>query len=122
MSVSIDDDCEACDVWEQRRHKSNGKRRCDACRADIPAGHVYVKHTIWCEAVGREMIRRCLACDTIYQHLVERLAGEYYEAADPRLDCGHEYEERWNEAPPDELARIAFMTPDEVQSEFAERK
>lgn len=121
MSVEIDDEADHCDVWHQRRHRSKGVRWCDACRSDIPAGHEYVKHTIWGEDCGLEMIRRCLACDTIYQHLVERLLGEYQEQADPRLACGHEYEERWNEPPPAHLVRVAFMTPEEAQREFARK-
>ena len=33
------------------------------------------------------------------------------------LNCGHEFKERWGREPPPELARLAFMTPAELQAE-----
>jgi hypothetical protein len=33
------------------------------------------------------------------------------EYCDPELNCGHEYEERWKESPPPEIAALAFWLP-----------
>jgi hypothetical protein len=39
------------------------------------------------------------------------------EWPDLALNCGHEFTKRWGREPPPELARLAFMTPAELQAE-----
>jgi hypothetical protein len=39
------------------------------------------------------------------------------EWPDVALNCGHEFTKRWGREPPPELARLAFMTPAELQAE-----
>ncbi len=39
------------------------------------------------------------------------------EWPDLALNCGHEFKQRWGREPPPELARLAFMTPAELQAE-----
>lgn len=43
------------------------------------------------------------------------------EWPDVALNCGHEFKERWGVEPPPELARLAFLTPAEIQAEALEK-
>lgn len=43
------------------------------------------------------------------------------EWPDVALNCGHEFKKRWGREPPPELARLAFMTPAELQAEALAR-
>jgi hypothetical protein len=67
--------------------------------------------------------KRCLRCQTIHEHLRERCRtanqklrgyGELWPAE--RLDCGEAYEDEWDGPPPDDIARLAFLTTEEVQA------
>lgn len=61
----------------------------------------------------RAPMRRCPRCQVIYLHLEGRIRaeGDYDQFCDESLNCGHEYEERWEEAPPEWLAALAFWLP-----------
>jgi hypothetical protein len=121
-SVSVDcGDGERVDVDQERRQRARKEYKCNACKETIERGHLYVRHTlIYAREV--DVTIRCLRCDAIYQHLVEihrehnRLTDDP-EWPDLALNCGHEFKERWGNEPPLELARLAFMTPAEVQAE-----
>lgn len=120
-------DCEGgerVDVDRQQRVRARKQHHCDACKETIERGHLYVRHTL-IYAGEVETFVRCLRCDAIYQQLVEihRAANAdpnsdcYMEWPDLALNCGHEFKERWGREPPPELARLAFMTPAELQAE-----
>lgn len=113
-------DCDGyCDVWERRQQRARKDHTCSCCGETIPRGHVYATHfTLFMGET--DFVRRCLRCEALYDALTERMraAGSLGdEVPDIRLKCGHDFEERWGEAPPPELARLAFMTAAEMQAE-----
>ena len=120
--MSVDGgDGEYPDVNQERRIRARKEHTCDACKETIERGHLYVKHTLIYEGTV-DWVTRCLRCDAIYQQLCEihregRRKGEHEDFPDWTLDCGHEFKERWGREPPPELARLAFMTPAELQAE-----
>ncbi len=117
MSVDVD----GCwDAWSENTRRARKDHECDACDCVIRRGDLYVVHSFVYEHTASS-VKRCLRCDAIYQHLVELFREKRIsdEAPDVRLDCGHEYRERWGVDPPPELAELAFMTPEEVQRKLA---
>lgn len=117
MSVDVFD-AEAADIWQETSVRAAKDHTCSACKETIRRADFYVLHKI----LGDDSwttVRRCLRCDAMYQALDAKIkvATDHEEAADIRLNCGHEYKKRWGEEPPPELARLAFMTADEMQAE-----
>lgn len=120
--MSIDcDGGERVDVDRERQVRARKEHKCHACKETIERGHLYIRHTlIYAREV--DVTVRCLRCDAIYQRLVEihresnRVSDET-DWPDLALNCGHEFKERWGREPPPELARLAFMTPAELQAE-----
>lgn len=112
MSVCCD---ERCDIYQERLIKARKEHRCDACGGIIRPGHVYSKTAALGDGSWTNVIR-CGRCETIYNHLVNRFSKEAYPDEVPAwaLDCGHEYEERWDEPPPPEIAALAFLTDEEA--------
>ncbi len=115
MSVDCSDG-EYPDIENERRVRARKEHSCDACKETIERGHLYVKHTLIYEGTVDTTVR-CLRCDAIYQQLVVIHADCCLELPDLSLNCGHEFKERWGKEPPPELARLAFLTPTEMQAE-----
>lgn len=115
MSVDCDG---ACDIWTRKQQRARKNHKCDCCDEPIPRGHIYATHFTLYDG-STEYVKRCLRCEAIYSALLDKMnevsRGEETPAL--RLDCGHEYEERWDEPPPEYLARLAFVTPEELQAE-----
>lgn len=113
-------DCDGmCDIWTRKRQRARKAHKCDCCGEPIERGHIYATHFTLYEGTT-EYVKRCLRCEALYDALTERMraAGTLGdETPDLFLNCGHDYEERWGEAPPPELARLAFLTPAEMQAE-----
>lgn len=113
MSVDRIDDHGAPDVYDAGWRRARNERQCCACHETIRRGDRYAYNktlfegswSAWCW---------CARCKTMIDHLDVRLADPD-EECDPHLDCGHTYEERFDEPPPPEIARLAFLTPDEAQ-------
>ncbi len=92
---------------------------CCACCEPILVGHRYAYVFIVFE--GTRTYRRCLRCQTIFAALVDELRKSD-EWPDEDLNCGH----TWGDAndtecslqqePPEAIAALAFLTPDEVQA------
>lgn len=125
MSVECDGDPFA--FYQERIVKARKDHDCDCCDLRIRKGDRYSKTTYATEHGERpETVKRCGRCETIYRHLERRCEAEnralkatgcfYYYLEGPayRLDCGHEYTERWNEEPPAAIAALAFLTDDEA--------
>ena len=112
MSVDVEG---TCDVWQNRWQVARKPHRCDACDETIRVGNRYHYHFQIYER-DRDTVKRCARCQAIYEHLDERMShncGE--EKPDERLNCGHEYRERWEEEPPLEVQMLAFALPGEVK-------
>lgn len=115
MSHSID---ESYDVYREHFPKASVSHTCDACKRPIPKGHVYARVFIVFEGEA-ETVKRCLTCQALHKHLRTLDPGEMWP--DERLDCGIEYSEHWNREPPEHIAKLAFLTAEEAQQEFAEK-
>lgn len=109
MSCSSD---EYCEDFEHGWRAAAMSLRCDACEIQIAIGDRYHWET-WVFDGDDDASARCVRCQAIYEHLTERmrLGGDRDEFCAPALDCGDEYEERWDEPPPPEIAALAFWLP-----------
>jgi len=101
-----------CDIYENSRIKARKPRKCDACDEVIAKSHFYHRETMLFDSQW-ENTNRCLRCEAIYQHLSIKMSKEDM-APRPALDCGEVYQD-----PPESIARLAFITADEAQVEFA---
>jgi hypothetical protein len=104
---------ETYDVYDETAVRARIAHRCGACGETIRCGDRYTKVHIVFQA-SAETIKRCLRCQAIHEHLRGLDPGETWP--DERLDCGQDYEADWGEPPPDEVARLAFLTADEIQA------
>lgn len=116
MSHSFD---ETYRLYEEQLPRARKSHRCDACKEEIRVGDRYARVFVL-DTDGAETVKRCLRCQTIHEHLREMDPGETWPAE--RLDCGEDYEEHWGGTPPDEIQRLAFMSPDEAQAALGPRK
>lgn len=108
------------DVQSSRIVRARKEHKCCACHETIRTGDkyeyfflVYEKEPDW--------FKRCLRCKAIYDELVSRALqrGYYDEWVDFSLNCGHSWEDVQPDPVPDHVARLAFLTPDEIQAELA---
>ncbi|HMA26007.1 MAG TPA: hypothetical protein VKO62_00110 [Solirubrobacterales bacterium] len=101
-------------------HRARKPHKCCACGEPIRVGHRYERIAFKWEGEFESLLR-CLRCSAMASACQERLRREdaYDEGVAYRLDCGHEWSDRFEEEPPPEVARLAFMTADEAQAEFA---
>lgn len=103
-------------VYDRQIRRSRKRRQCCACEETISIGHRYV-HIYAVGEEGVETYDRCLRCDAIFQAVSAK--ADRSEAIADRLDCGHTWEERFENPPPPEIARLAFILPEEAQLELA---
>lgn len=105
--------CDVADgptVSDERWRKARIEHRCFACGEGIRPGDLY--HVLSGKWDGRwERYKHCARCWSMFA----LLAAETCEPVDLSLDCG----EVW-ENPPDDVAALAFMTPDEAQDRLRE--
>lgn len=116
MSCEID----GCNEVERTTYPRARKEHCcDACRQTIRIGDRYARiFVIW----DREpaVWIHCARCNLLFG----RIAGRHRELQTGEgvqfdLDCGHSWQEIFDEPPPDDVARLAFLTQDEAQQEFS---
>lgn len=117
MSVDVASG-EPVDVNQETRRRARKDHICDACKGTISRTHFYIRHTVIFYGEV-ETIKRCLRCQVIYEALC-KLHRELGEETAPawRLDCGDTFEDVFGTEPPPELARLAFLTPEEMQREL----
>lgn len=113
MSMSVDGNS---DVYVEHQVKARKAHECDCCDLGVRAGDLYWRIRKIYEG-NVESYKRCLRCQTIHVFLrgVVNLGDEW---PDERLACGHEFTELHGEPPPPDIARLAFLTPDEVQEQL----
>ncbi len=103
---------EPCSVYEVKERRARKAHRCSGCDETIRPG---VKYTyVFMVHEGDSYIyKRCPRCQTIYVHLSEKIRaeGDHDQFCDEELNCGHEYEDRWEEPTPEWLAALAFWLP-----------
>ena len=112
-------DSEASQIWSEVTRTSRKERKCTACGETIERGHKYVRVTSLYDARWQNVAVRCWRCELIYRHLQSIMPSD--EEPEPNLDCGHTYERKWKRSPPEHIARLAFLTPDEAQRELMEQ-
>lgn len=105
------------------RPRARKQHECCACELPIRVGDVYERIAFKWEGEF-ESLSRCLRCCAIAAVLHERQRADPYsdQGVAYALDCGHDWQERFESEPPPEVARLAFLLPDEIQREFAEAK
>jgi RNase P subunit RPR2 len=116
-------DGDVAEAYRVTHHVARKEQRCCACSETIAPGHKYVR-TFFVWEGEPYVFKRCARCDLIHQHLSDRIAteGESGEFCDEELHCGHDYEERWEEPPPEWLAALAFWRPgDPLPEKLPER-
>ena len=106
------DDYEPCSFYKHTIVRARKAHRCDACKRQIAPGHRYALVKLAGDG-SAETIKRCGACERIYQHLSGKGAARGMQPQE-RLDCGETYEDEWDEPPPDDIAALAFMTDDDA--------
>lgn len=110
MSQYGDGDYAECTNIKTRRARK--PHTCDACSETIDRGHEYT-HVFFVFDGSPYVYKRCARCEVIYEHLSDRIykEGDGEEFCDEELNCGHTYEQRWEEPPPEWLAALAFWRP-----------
>lgn len=104
------------EVFDERSVKARKQHTCVACNDPIQPGHRYVRtFTIHDGNVGGW--KHCLRCAAIYSALKESVERDVW--VDESLNCGETWESAFGCDPPEELARLAFLTPAEAQVELA---
>ena len=114
MSCDIDGYNEFESISYPRARKEH---ECCACKETIRRGDKYERFAFKWDGEF-ECLVRCLRCCAIAEACHARLADWNEEGVAYRLNCGHEWSERFEEEPPPEVARLAFLTPDEAQREL----
>jgi hypothetical protein len=109
------------DVQTHQVLKARKEHKCDACNETIKPGHKYVlEKSLYDGSWGQ--VKRCARCEAIYKHLwaVEHAKKnrDYNEGPQWDLRCGHDYKSVHGVEPPDEIAALAFMTPEEAQAKL----
>jgi hypothetical protein len=101
-------------VYLNKRVKARKAHRCDACGDTIDPGHFYHRVS-WVFDGSANSVKRCLRCEAIHKHLRGKAPGETWPSE--RLDCGETYEDHWGGPPPENIARLAFLTGKDLQDE-----
>jgi hypothetical protein len=114
--VSLYGEGEYCPVTRSETRTARKEHVCDGCHETIRPGDAYHYQALLFEG-SWQTTKRCWRCQVIYKHLSARIAkeGDEDEFCDGRLNCGHDYRERWKEDPPPEIAALAFALPGEVK-------
>jgi hypothetical protein len=101
-------------VQRDQVRRARKDHRCDACKETIRRGDLY--HYFFGVFEGEsEELKRCARCEAMYRVLQPRMDRAEYETCDPRLSCGHVWEERFREPPPVAVQALAFLTQAEAQ-------
>lgn len=109
MSYEADETYDSYVITTPRARK---RHTCDACKLWIEPGHMYARVYILHDNIKRT-VKRCGACELTHQHLRELCEQRWQMWPDECLSCGLGYESEWDTAPPDEIARLPFLSDDE---------
>lgn len=111
---------EGCNEVERTtRPRARKEHRCCACAGTIRPGDRYERTFVVWEGES-DTIVHCLRCASMFRAITRRQRElEHEVGARYDLDCGHSWQDAFDEEPPPEIARLAFLTPDEAQKEFA---
>jgi len=126
MSMSCDDG-ESVENYQSGHVVARVEHGCACCPELIRPGDTHYRAS-WLYEGKYETFRRCARCHLLYLALVKlhkerKIVDDFGDlmGVDPELNCGHTFEKIFGHEPPEELARLAFLTPGEVQALLSER-
>jgi hypothetical protein len=99
------------DVYDEKERRARKAHLCSACGEAIRIGDLYWRIGTIFEREARSL-RRCQRCQEIHVHL-RGLGDDMWP--DEWLNCGEEYEHHWARKTPEEIAALAFVSPEEMQ-------
>mgnify|MGYP001559210273 CR=1 FL=1 len=103
---------ESWDVFDERRVRARKQHTCVACTDPIEPGHVYFKtFTVFEGLVGGW--KHCVRCNIMYRRLLTELPFSAW--VDEKLNCGTSWNSAMGQDPPEDVARLAFVTAAEAQ-------
>lgn len=111
MSVYAD---ERYQVYQEHERRARKQHVCDACGDPILPRHRYFKIS-WVFDGRADSVKRCLGCQAVHLHL-RKLGQKDDMWPSETLSCGEEYTEHWGKPPPEHIARLAFLSPEEKQA------
>lgn len=88
---------------------------CCACDEPIRPGDRYMRHFVLYDR-HPQTYKQCLRCSALFEHLLDTHVLMDDQGVAIQLDCGHSYEEIHGEPPSEDIARLAFLTADEIQA------
>lgn len=104
-------------VMDTRLVKARKQHKCCACDESIESGHQYWRTFALLDEV--ETYKHCIRCWTMLEAIKDRADGD--AAIAWRLDCGELWSNNFG-AIPEEVARLAFLTPNESQQQLLKNK
>ncbi len=108
-------DGEVAEVQDTYTRRARKDYWCCACGDKIERTHLY-KRTGALFDGSWSTYRHCLRCWAMLDAIFKR-----GESASWYLDCGESWEDVFGELP-DDVARLAFMTPEEAQQELSTKR
>lgn len=115
MSCEVDG-YNAVESYTERRARK--VHECSCCDEPIRVGDVYVTIFVVYDGDPRTY-KHCLRCHAVFQAAAKR-HQDLHTGESVRFDlgCGHDWRETFDEDPPETVAKLAFMTADELQAEL----
>lgn len=117
MSHPVDECYECYEITYPRARKPH---ECCACHEAIRVGDLYARVFVLFDG-EKTTYKRCLRCQEMHGKLADILRRNE-EWPDEELNCGETYDEHHGEPAPPELARLAFLSPDDAQAELGKDK
>jgi hypothetical protein len=113
-----DYDADPVAAYKETWRKARKDHWCCACRETIPRGHLYHYCSFVFDGRG-ESLKHCARCWEIYLFISDA-QDDPRASVNLELNCGMSWKDAFEEDPPEEVAALAFMTPEEGQK-LAER-
>lgn len=112
--MSTDCGDETADVYESAIRRSRKDRFCDACNEPIRRGDLYHTTRVLFEGSWDwDYADRCARCEAMFRVLSPLMGDE--QMCDWKLNCGHTWEDNFDDPPPVAIQALAFLTPAEAQ-------
>lgn len=107
------DDGDYAPTLTDEYRKARKEHRCIACHEAIPPGHRY-HVTVQVFEGDLEEYKHCARCWVLAMEILHMNGTVQWD-----LNCGTSWQEAAGEDPPESVARLAFLTPEEAQAEIA---
>lgn len=112
--MSADDMSDGPSVSRDTFPRARKEHRCDGCHGTIRRGDRYLRcFGVW--EGDASTWKYCAACKLLIDAIMSQPGNEGFVHG---FDCGHSWRDVFESDPPDDVARLVFMTPDEAQKEL----